>query len=60
MVITVELHMGRDGVGVVKLEDMVHVGREENEVLTVSPEMPGRIRVTEGGQRGQWAEAQGW
>ena len=33
----VEMHMMREGVGVVKIEDMFHIGAQENEILTKSP-----------------------
>lgn len=36
MVVTVELHLMKRRVGLVKLEDMVHVGRNKNEILTIS------------------------
>jgi Xaa-Pro dipeptidase len=36
MVVTIELHMRRRSAGTVKLEDMVHVGHDKNEVLTIS------------------------
>jgi Xaa-Pro aminopeptidase len=36
-VITIEMHLFRPGVGVVKLEDVVHIGTEKNEILTRSP-----------------------
>jgi Xaa-Pro aminopeptidase len=36
-VITLELHVMRKSIGLLKLEDMVHVRRAGNEILTVSP-----------------------
>jgi Xaa-Pro aminopeptidase len=36
-VMALEIHMMREGVGVLKLEDMIHIGKEKNEILTISP-----------------------
>jgi Xaa-Pro aminopeptidase len=36
-VMAVEMHMMRKGVGVVKIEDMFHIGAKKNEILTQSP-----------------------
>jgi Xaa-Pro aminopeptidase len=36
-VITLEMHMMKQGVGVVKLEDMILIKHSGNEVLTKSP-----------------------
>lgn len=36
-VVAIEMHMCRAGVGVVKLEDVVHIGKDKNEILTKSP-----------------------
>lgn len=36
-VMAIEMHAAREGVGVVKLEDMIHIGRHKNVLLTRSP-----------------------
>jgi Xaa-Pro aminopeptidase len=36
-VIAVEVHVMREGVGVIKIEDMIHIGSQANEILTKSP-----------------------
>jgi Xaa-Pro dipeptidase len=36
-VMAVEMHMYREGVDVVKIEDMIHIGPQQNEILTQSP-----------------------
>jgi Xaa-Pro aminopeptidase len=36
-VVALDMHMMADGGGVVKLEDMIHVGSGGNEILTKSP-----------------------
>jgi len=36
-VIALDLHILRENVGVVKLEDMIRVGKNENEILNISP-----------------------
>jgi Xaa-Pro aminopeptidase len=36
-VMAIEMHMMADGVGVMKLEDMIRVGNDGNEILTVTP-----------------------
>ena len=36
-VMAVEMHMYREGVDVVKIEDMIHIGSQQNEILTKSP-----------------------
>lgn len=36
-VLVLEMHMFREGAGVVKIEDMFHIGEKENEILTRSP-----------------------
>jgi Xaa-Pro aminopeptidase len=36
-VIALDLHMLDEAVGVVKLEDMILIGKEGNEILTKSP-----------------------
>ncbi|MBW1781392.1 MAG: aminopeptidase P family protein [Deltaproteobacteria bacterium] len=36
-VMAVEIHMFQEGVGVVKIEDMLHVGADKNDILTKSP-----------------------
>ena len=36
-ILAVELHMMDDDAGVLKLEDTIHVGRDANEILTISP-----------------------
>ena len=36
-ILAVELHMMDDKAGVLKLEDTIHVGKEGNELLTISP-----------------------
>ena len=36
-VITLEMHMLREDVGIVKLEDMILINQNENELLTKSP-----------------------
>ena len=33
----IEMHMMADGIGVMKLEDMIRVGNDGNEILTISP-----------------------
>ena len=38
-VLALEMHMFRQGLGVVKIEDMFHIGEEKNEILTRSPRM---------------------